>query len=151
MDSLREVETMEGGELADDEEERAEAGEVEKERGVMPEDEEVRAEGGEVEKKTFQCSDCEKHYSFLHKLQHHQTWSCKKKKEVEKIKIDFARRPLSFNVFSVSKKGDIGESSVARDKPAMVELCLKVMVDKNTTFRSSDAAFAASFLKAKMM
>ena len=43
VDSLGEVETMEGGELVDDEEERAEAGEVEKERGVMPEDEEVRA------------------------------------------------------------------------------------------------------------
>ena len=114
---------------------------MEKERGVMPEDEEVRAEG----------SDCDKNYSFLHKLQHHQTWSCKKKKEVEKIKIDFARRPLSSNVFSVCKGGDIGESSVGRDKPAMVELCLKVMVDKNTTFRSSDAAFAASFLKAKML
>ena len=32
------------------EEEKAEAGEVEKERGVMPEDEEVKADGGEVEK-----------------------------------------------------------------------------------------------------
>ena len=52
---------------------------MEKERGVMPEDEEVKAEGGEVEKERFQCSDCEKTYSFLHKLQHHQTWSCKKK------------------------------------------------------------------------
>ena len=43
-----------------DEEKKAEAGEVEKERGVMPEDEEVKAEGGEVEKERFQCSDCEK-------------------------------------------------------------------------------------------
>ena len=41
-----EKEESEGGELAKDEEEKAEAGEVEKERGVMPEDEEVRAEGG---------------------------------------------------------------------------------------------------------
>ena len=125
---------------------------MEKERGVMPEDEEVKAEGGEVEKKTFQCSDCDKNYSFLHKLQHHQTWSCKKKKEVEKIEIDFGRRPLSSNVFSVkTKEGDIGDSSVGRDKPAMVELCLKVMLGKNTTFRSSDAAFVASFTKVKML
>ena len=36
----------EGGEWAEDEEEKAEAEEVEKERGVMPEDEEVKAEGG---------------------------------------------------------------------------------------------------------
>ena len=68
----------------------------------MEADEEVGAEGEEVEKKTFQCSDCEKNYSFLHKLQQHQTWSCKKK-EVEKIKISFARRPLSSNVFSLVK------------------------------------------------
>ena len=49
---------------------------------------------GEVEKEHFQCSDCDKKYSFS------QTWSCKKKKEVE---IDFARRPLSSNVFSVKR------------------------------------------------
>ena len=54
-----------GGELAEDEEERAEARKVEKERGVM-------AKAGEVEKETFKCSDCEKHYTFLHKLQHHK-------------------------------------------------------------------------------
>ena len=46
-------------EFAEDKEERAEAGEVEKERGVMPEDEEVKSEE-EVEKERFQCSDCEK-------------------------------------------------------------------------------------------
>ena len=46
--------------MAKDEEEMAEAVEVEKERGVLPEDEEVKAEGGEVEKERFQCSDCEK-------------------------------------------------------------------------------------------
>ena len=45
---------------------------MEKERGVMPEDEEVKAEGGEVEKKTFQCIYCDKKYAFLHKLQNHQ-------------------------------------------------------------------------------
>ena len=50
-----------GGELAEDEEEKAEVNE----RAVMPEDEEVSAEGGEVEKKTFQCSEGDKNYSFL--------------------------------------------------------------------------------------
>ena len=84
----------------------------------MEADEEVGAEGEEVEKKTFQCSDCEKNYSFLYKLQQHQTWSCKKK-EVEMIEINFARGPLSSNVFSVekTKEGDSGEYSVAREKP----------------------------------
>ena len=57
-------------------------------------EEEERAVAGEVEKEHFQCSDCDKKYSFS------QTWSCKKKKEVE---IDFARRPLSSNVFSVKR------------------------------------------------
>ena len=58
----------------------------------MEADEEAGAEGEEVEKKTFQCSDCEKNYSFLYKLQQQQAWSCKKK-EVEKIEINFASRP----------------------------------------------------------
>ena len=121
------------------------------EGGEWAEDEEEKAEGGEVEKKTFQCSDCGKNYSFLHKLQHHQTWSCKKK-EAEKIEINVARRPLSSNVFSVkTKEGDTDDSSVVRDKPAMVELCLKVMSYKNITCRSSDAAFVASCMKAKML
>ena len=33
---------------------------MEKEGGVMAEDEEERAEAGEVEKKTYKCSDCDK-------------------------------------------------------------------------------------------
>ena len=86
-----------------------EAGEVEKERGeqgskvkqremgVMAEDEEEKAEAGEVEKERFKCSDCENDYAFLHKLLHHKTWNCKKKEEVENIKMDVARRPLSSN------------------------------------------------------
>ena len=156
--------TMEGGELAEaeDEEERAEAGEVEKERAeagevekereVMAEDEEERAEAGEVEKETFQCSDCYKKYAFIHKLKSHQAWSCKGKEEVEKIKIDFARRPMSSNIFSVkSKEGDIVVSSVGKDKPVMVVLCLKLISDENKTFRTSDPAFAANFLKPKML
>ena len=56
---------MEGGEVAEGEEERAEAGEAEQERGVMAKDKEVREEAGVVEKETYKCSDCEKHYAFL--------------------------------------------------------------------------------------
>ena len=87
----------EGGEWA--EEEKAEAEEVEKERGVMPEDEEVKADGGEVEKEKgkHQCEYCGKSYAFEHKLAHHKTWLCKgvvpSLVEVE------PRRLLSSNVY----------------------------------------------------
>ena len=77
---------------------------MEKERGVMPEDEEVKAEGGEVEKERFQCSDCEKTYSFLHKLQHHQTWSCKKK-EVEKIDGRLCQEGIKFKCVLLNEQG----------------------------------------------
>ena len=80
------------------EEEESLRAEYEHGEGELVEEEE-RAVAGEVEKEHFQCSDCDKKYSFS------QTWSCKKKKEVE---IDFARRPLSSNVFSVKRmEGDI--------------------------------------------
>ena len=67
---------------------------------MVEEEEEERAVAVEVEKEHFQCSDCDKKYSFSHTLKN-QTWSCKKKKEVE---INFARRPLSSNVFSVKRR-----------------------------------------------
>ena len=66
--------------MAKDEEEMAEAVEVEKERGVLPEDEEVKAEGGEVEKEERErhhCDECGKSYKYLHELNHHKTWICK--------------------------------------------------------------------------
>ena len=121
---------MEGGELAEDKEERAEAGEVEKERGVM-------AEAGEVEKQTFQCSDCEKKYAFIHKLQNHQAWGCKKKKEVEKVEIDFARRPLSSNVFCVKSKGEdhVDAESVGA-KPSKVDFLKHIIHYLSNSFRS---------------
>ena len=94
----------EGGDvMAEVEKERGEQGSKVKQRemGVMAEDEEEKAEAGEVEKERFKCSDCENDYAFLHKLLHHKTWNCKKKEEVENIKMDVARRPLSSNVFSL--------------------------------------------------
>ena len=51
------------------------------EGGEMDEDKEERAEAGEVEKDYFQCSDCDKKVSFILKLKNHQAWSCKKKNE----------------------------------------------------------------------
>ena len=55
---------------ANDEEEMAEAGQVEK--GVMAKDEEEMAEAREVEKRRMhQCSECGKSYKHEHKLKHH--------------------------------------------------------------------------------
>ena len=109
-----------------EEEERAEAGEVEKERGeqgnkvkqergVMAEEEEEKAEAGKVVKERFKCSEWDKDYAFLHKLQNHKIWSCKKKKEAEEIKRDFARRQLSSNVFSLESKVSEKAVPVAAD------------------------------------
>ena len=47
----------------------------------MAKDKEVREEAGVVEKETYKCSDCEKHYAFLNKLQHHKPWSCMQEEE----------------------------------------------------------------------
>ena len=109
-----------------EEEERAEAGEVEKERGeqgnkvkqergVMAEEEEEKAEAGKVVKERFKCSEWDKDSAFLHKLQNHKIWSCKKKKEAEEIKRDFARRQLSSNVFSLESKVSEKAVPVAAD------------------------------------
>ena len=89
----------ERGVMLEDEEVKADGGEVEKKGGVMPEDEEVEAEGGEVEKEKgkHQCEYCGKSYALEHKLAHHKTWLCKgvvpSLVEVE------PRRLLSSNVF----------------------------------------------------
>ena len=54
---------------------------MEKEKGAMAEDEEETAEAGEVEKekKMHQCSECGKSYNHKHKLKHHKTWLCKER------------------------------------------------------------------------
>ena len=121
------VKQKERGVMVEEEEERAEAGEVEKERGeqgnkvkqkergVMAEEEEEKAEAGKVVKERFKCSEWDKDYAFLHKLQNHKIWSCKKKKEAEEIKRDFARRQLSSNVFSLESKVSEKAVPVAAD------------------------------------
>ena len=48
-------------------------GKVEEEKGAMAEDEEEMAEAGEVEKRRMhQCSECGKRYKHEHKLKHHK-------------------------------------------------------------------------------
>ncbi len=81
----------------------------------MAEEEEEKAEARKVVKERFKCSEWDKDYAFLHKLQNHKIWSCKKKKEAEEIKRDFARRQLSSNVFSLESKVSEKAVPVAAD------------------------------------
>ena len=103
--------------LAKDEEEMAEAVEVEKERGVLPEDEEVKAEGGEVEKEERErhhCDECGKSYKYLHKLNHHKTWLCKE--QAPRLVQVEPRREFSSNIFHQSE-GDAAVASERVSKP----------------------------------
>ena len=103
--------------LAKDEEEMAEAVEVEKERGVLPEDEEVKAEGGEVEKEEGERhhrDECGKSYKYLHKLNHHKTWLCKE--QAPRLVQVEPRREFSSNIFHQSE-GDAAVASERVSKP----------------------------------
>ena len=117
--------------MAKDEEEMAEAVEVEKERGVLPEDEEVKAEGGEVEKEERErhhCDECGKSYKYLHKLNHHKTWLCKE--QAPRLVLVEPRREFSSNIFHQSE-GDAAVASERVSKPlvqddgAVALLCFK--------------------------
>ena len=73
-------------------------GKVEKEKGAMAEDEEEMAEAGEVEKRRMhQCSECGKRYKHEHKLKHHKTWLCKER-ALGQVQSE-PRRELSSNFF----------------------------------------------------
>ena len=73
-------------------------GKVEEEKGAMAEDEEEMAEAGEVEKRRMhQCSECGKKYKHEHKLQHHKTWLCKER-ALGQVQSE-PRRELSSNFF----------------------------------------------------
>ena len=86
--------------MAKDEEEKAEAREVEKE------------EGGK-----HQCEQCGKSYVFKHKLAHHKTWLCK---ELAPKLVELEpRRKLSANVFhlaSIPEGEDGGEDEFASER-----------------------------------
>ena len=53
----------------------------------------------------WSCTECHKTYAYLHKLQHHQTWSCPGRKRTSDV-CDLARRPLSSNIFSLDKESE---------------------------------------------
>ena len=75
-------------------------GKVEEEKGAMAEDEEEMAEAGEVEKRRMhQCSECGKSYKHEHKLKHHKTWLCKER-ALDQVQSE-PRRELSSNFFQL--------------------------------------------------
>ena len=105
--------------MAEDEEERAEAREVEKEGGVMAEDEEERAEAREVEKEEkvmYHCHQCGKNYTYMHKLKHHMTWLCKERAS-RAVEVE-PRRELSSNIYHLPT---IDESEEEVDNDSMKE------------------------------
>ena len=66
----------------------------------MAEDEEEMAEAGEVEKRRMhQCSECGKSYKHEHKLKHHKTWLCKER-ALDQVQSE-PRRQLSSNFFQL--------------------------------------------------
>ena len=98
----------------------------------------MRAEGGEGEKKTFDCCDCGKKYSFLHKLQHHQTWSCKKEKEGETCMLSSPRRIGSQNCFFLPptpekcENGDVEYEGESNSKEVFFcDVCERSFLSKN--------------------
>ena len=104
----------------------------------------MRAEGGEVEKKTFDCCDCGKKYSFLHKLQHHQTWSCKKEKEGETCMLSSPRRIGSQNCFFLPptpekcENGDVEYEGESNSKEVFFcDVCERSFLSKNARKKHS--------------
>ena len=106
--------------------------------------------GEDCPRERFNCSSCSKSYSFLHKLRHHQLWSCKTKEHQEQI--DTARRPLSSNVFSFSAKGIDGEvdGNIVGRKDASKQVHLYVRTLLTQTFRWLHASYALSLFQAKV-
>ena len=100
-------------------------GKVEEEKGAMAEDEEETAEAREVEKekKMHQCSECGKSYKYEHKLKHHRTWLCKER-ALGQVQSE-PRRKLSSNFFHLSTIPE-GEEVFAseRDSEPQVQVCV---------------------------
>ena len=93
-------------------------GESEEQRGgeVVTEDEVVRAEaggGGEEGGRMFECELCgEKHYAYVHKLKHHQLWSCEGRQS-ETCMLSSPRRSESQNCLALPPTPSVRKS---RDK-----------------------------------
>ena len=108
----------------------------------MAKDEEEKEEAGEVEKKenvVHRC-DCGKEYKYSHKLEHHRTWLCKERAP-NLMKVN-SRRELSSNIYvmstipeceDVKKTGEVmGEESDILGQRIKCELCSKTFATKSS-------------------
>ena len=108
----------------------------------MAKDEEEKEEAGEVEKKenvVHRC-DCGKEYKYSHKLEHHRTWLCKERAP-NLMKVN-SRRELSSNIYVMStipecedvKKTEevTGEECDILGQRIKCELCSKTFATKNS-------------------
>ena len=106
----------------------------------MAKDEEEKEEAGEVEKKenvVHRC-DCGKEYKYSHKLEHHRTWLCKERAP-NLMKVN-SRRELSSNIYVMSpipecedvKKTEevTGEECDILGQRIKCELCSKTFASK---------------------
>ena len=87
--------------MAKDEEERAEAREVEKDEKVM-----------------YHCDQCGKNYAYLHKLKHHMTWLCKERAQRLDLKVE-PRRELSSNIYhlpTIDESEEEGDNDMKEEK-----------------------------------
>ena len=87
--------------MAKDEEERAEAREVEKDEKVM-----------------YHCDQCGKNYAYMHKLQHHMTWLCKERAQRLDLKVE-PRRELSSNIYhlpTIDESEEEGDNDMKEEK-----------------------------------
>ena len=88
---------------------------MEKEGGVMAEDEEERAEAREVEKEEkvmYHCHQCGKNYTYMHKLKHHMTWLCKERAS-RAVEVE-PRREFSSNIYelpTIDEREEEGEGA----------------------------------------
>ena len=87
--------------MAEDEEERAEAREVEKDEKVM-----------------YHCDQCGKNYAYMHKLKHHMTWLCKERAQRLDLKVE-PRRELSSNIYhlpTIDESEEEGDNDMKEEK-----------------------------------
>ena len=80
----------------------------------MAKDEEEKEEAGEVEKeervREYQCHQCGRKYAYMHKLKHHITWLCKER-AARLVEVE-PRREFSSNIYELPTIGRLSQGSL---------------------------------------